>query len=285
MTEILLGKQIGSGATANVYECGHGKVCKLYEPNTGSAEYEYLKMKEAYDLGIPVPQPYELIEIDNRRGIIMEHISGHSLMEILMNHLAFCFEKRMPNHEIFISDVIQGQIKTVAATLADFHAHTCSLQETDKIALSNGCKYNTYLSKSEKEKVMDLIAKLPDGNSLIHGDPNPGNFIVQNGTIRVIDWNNCVSGNFMYDIAEYVLTMRYANVSIDLPEPAFRFITEYQNEFSKVFLTEYTKLTNRDLSALEQWTLPILVSKLNGNNPPKKQEKILADVKMLLNSL
>ena len=62
-------------------------------------------------------------------------------------------------------------------------------------------------------------------------------------------------------------------------------IAEYQNEFSKVFLTEYTKLTNRDLSALEQWTLPILVSKLNGNNPPQKQEKILADVKILLSSL
>ena len=119
----------------------------------------------------------------------------------------------------------------------------------------------------------------------IHGDPNPGNFIVQNGTIRVIDWNNCVRGNFMYDIAEYVLTMRYANVSIDLPEPAFRFITEYQNEFAKVFMKAYAQLTNRDLSSLEQWTLPILVSKLNANNPPKKQEKILADVKMLLRAI
>ena len=89
----------------------------------------------------------------------------------------------------------------------------------------------------------------------------------------------------MYDIAEYVLIMRYANVSIDLPEPVFQFITEYQNEVSKAFMTEYVRLTNRDLSTLEQWMLPILVSKLNANNPPKKQERILADVKALLSAL
>ena len=242
-------------------------------------------MNEAYDLGLPVPRPYELIEIGNRHGIIMEQICGLSLMQILMRHLAFCFENKMSNHEIFISDLLQGQIRTIAATLADFHSHTCNLQETDKIALSNGCKYNTLLSAIEKEKVLDLIVKLPDGNSLVHGDPNPGNFIVQNETVRVIDWNNCVRGNFMYDIAEYVLTMRYANVSIDLPEPAYAFITEYQDQFAKAFVAQYTQLTNRDLSALEQWTLPLLISKLNANNPPKKQEKILADVKALLRAL
>ena len=285
MTEILLGKQIGSGATANVYECGQGKVCKLYEPNADNAEFEYRKMKEAYDLGLPVPRPFELIEINNRHGIIMEQICGTSLMEILMKHLVFCFENRMTHHEIFISDVIQGMIRTVAATLADFHSHTCNLQETDKISLSTGCQYNTYLSNAEKEKVYDLIARLPDGDSLIHGDPNPGNFIVQNGSVRVIDWNDCVRGNYMYDIAEYVLIMRYATVSIDLPEPILHFITEYQAEFSKVFMTEYTRLTNRNLSTLEQWTLPLLVSKLNANNPPKKQERILADVKTLLRAL
>ena len=43
MEEIILGKLIGSGATANVYECGHGKVCKLYAPNAGDAKFETTK--------------------------------------------------------------------------------------------------------------------------------------------------------------------------------------------------------------------------------------------------
>ena len=278
MKQIHLGKLIGSGAGSDVYECGPGRVCKLYKPNAGNVDYEYNKMKEAYEIGLPVPRPYELVEINNRRGFVMEYIEGASFMETMMSCLKACFENGMTNQEIFNSEIIQSQIKTVAFTLADFHSQSCRLQETVKVSLSNSCKYNLYLSAQEKNKVQEFISKLPDGDSLCHGDPNPGNFIKQGGRIRVVDWNDSAKGNFMYDIAQYVLTMRYADVSLDWPGDALGFITEYQNEFSRVFIEEYTKITGKDLSNLKEWTIPVLVSKMGGNNPKKKQERILRDV-------
>lgn len=285
MKNIRLGKLIGSGAASDVYEYERDKVCKLYKPNAGNVDYEYSKMKEAYETGVPVPRPYEFVEINNRRGFIMERIEGISFMEIMMNYLKLCFEKGGTNKEIFDSEIIQSQIRTVAFTLAEFHSHTCRLQETAKMSLSNGCKYNLYLSAEEKEIVQDLISKLPDGDSLCHGDPNPGNFIQQGSSIRVIDWNNSVKGNFIYDIAEYVLTMRYADVSLDWPAYALGFISEYQNEFSRVFMDEYTKITDKDLSSVKEWMIPVLVSKMGGNNPKQKQEKLLCDIHKCLKTL
>lgn len=285
MGSIVLGKLLGSGAASDVYECGQGRVCKLYKPNVDNVKYEYNKMREAYEAGMNVPRPYALVEINGRHGYIMERIEGVSLMEMLLAHLKLCFEKGISNQEIFESDIIQSQIKTTAAILAKFHAHACRLHETSKMSLSNGCQYNTYLTAKEKAIVQDLIAELPDGDSLCHGDPNPGNFIKLGDNIRVIDWNNSVKGHFMHDIAEYVFTMHYADVSLDWPTYAFGFIQEYQDEFSRVFLDAYAKITENDLSELDAWKIPVLVSKMGGNNPNKKQERLLHDIRESLRKL
>lgn len=285
MVSIVLGKLIGSGAASDVYEYGSDKVCKLYKPNVGNVDYEYSKMQEAYEVGIGVPRPYGLVEFNGRRGYIMERIEGVSLMETMMVYLQLCFEKGVSNQEIFESEIVQNQIKTTASTLAQFHSRICKLQETSKISLSHGCQYNTYLSAKEKAIVQDLIAELPDGDSLCHGDPNPGNFIKLGDNIRVIDWNNSVKGHFMHDIAEYVLTMHYADVSLDWPTYAFGFIQEYQDEFSRVFLDVYAKITGNDLSGLDAWKIPVLVSKMGGNNPNKKQERLLHDIRESLRNL
>lgn len=285
MTERTLGKRIGSGAASDVYEYGQGRVCKLYKPNAGNADYEYHKMKEAYEAGMPVPRPYEMVEIDGRRGFVMERVEGVSFLESMMNHLKFCHEKGMANKEIFDSELIQSQIRETASVLAELHSHPCGLRETDKLSLSNSCRYNAYLSPEEKEAVQEIISQLPEGDSMCHGDPNPGNLIRQDSGIRMIDWNNSIKGCFLYDIAEYVLTMRYADVSLDWPVYAFAFIREFQNEFSAVFMREYEKITRKDLSSLDAWTLPILVAKMAGNNPAQKQERLLRDIRHCLREL
>ncbi len=285
MAKDTLGTLIGSGAGSEVYEYGKDRVCKLYRQGAGHVEYEFHKMQEAYKLGIPVPRPYMLVEIDGRRGFVMERIYGASLMDIMLDFLMQCGEKGIPYQDIFDSDVIQFQIKTTALILSQLHAQKCGLKETAKLSLYNGCLGNSYLTEDEKRIVQQLIDQLPDGESLCHGDPHPGNFIRQGNTIRMIDWNNSVKGHFLYDIAQYVLTMRYAALSLDWPDYADTFIREYQNEFSRVFLDEYQKIAHVELLEWEQWTIPVLVSTMGGNQPQRKHRRLLMDIRRGLAAL
>ena len=72
---------------------------------------------------------------------------------------------------------------------------------------------------------------------------------------------------------------------MDWPTYAFGFIQEYQDEFSRVFLDVYAKITGNDLSGLDAWKIPVLVSKMGGNNPNKKQERLLHDSRESLRNL
>lgn len=279
-----LGKVIGSGAVSDVYEYGPGKVCKLYKTNPDSVEYEYHKMRQAYDAGIPVPRPYGLVRINHRRGFLMERVEGISFLESLISYLDSCFEQRIPHNQIFSSDFVQSQLRSSALTLAQIHSYPCPFQETAKMFLIRACSHSLYLSDQEKAMVQERISNLPDGDSLCHGDPNPGNFLQQGACIRLIDWNNSVKGNFLYDLAEYVVTMRYADVSLNWSEETSAFLQNYQNEFSRVFLENYATITGRNFSGIEDWIIPVLVSKLSDNNPPQKQEKLLYDLRQYLNT-
>lgn len=44
---------------------------------------EYLNSQVAWNSGLPVPQPFELIYVDGRPGIVFERIYGNTLMEHL----------------------------------------------------------------------------------------------------------------------------------------------------------------------------------------------------------
>ena len=277
-----LGKLLGSGSGSDVYEYGDDKVCKLYKNSIGSIDYEYRKTIDAYNNGLPAPRIYEIIEYDGRNGIIMDRINGTPYIKILFNHIAESHKKGMSDSEIFNAPVNLEIIYSTAKVLNTLHQTKCNLSESAAESLKTSCKYNRYITQEEKEIVNTLIDNLPVGDSVCHGDPNPGNIIMQNNQIFLIDWNNCVKGSPLYDLTEYMLMMKYSDTDIDsfeVPECIMDFIREYKEEYARVFLDYYVKLTDIDLSGMDMWVIPLLVSKMGGNNSPQKQETLLRDIR------
>ena len=62
---------VGVGNTAEVFDYGDGKVCKLFYQGypKEAVEREYRNAKEVERLGLPVPKVFELVESEGRTGI------------------------------------------------------------------------------------------------------------------------------------------------------------------------------------------------------------------------
>lgn len=282
-----LGKLLGSGAGSDVYEYGSDKVCKLYIDKYGidMVNWEYKKTIDAYKNGLPAPKVYEIIEHNGRFGLVMERIQGKTFNEVLFIHVKECLEKGMSPHDIFYSQIFIGQIKDTAKILYKLHQKKCDLMDTAKNSLTWSCKNNNYLNQDEKTIILKIIENLPDGNVACHGDPNPNNLIYHNDKIFVIDWVNCVKGDPLYDITEYKLMTEYSDDPTDLPNDLINFFLEHKNEIVQIFLDEYVRLSNIDLSGIKYWIIPMLVSKMGGNNSEGKQKRLLDGIRKGLRAL
>ncbi len=78
-----IGKLIGKGATAEVFDYEKCKVIKLYNAGESfnSLKWEYDKMKDAYKNQVPCPEVFEIVELDGRVGYIMEKYCGMTIKE------------------------------------------------------------------------------------------------------------------------------------------------------------------------------------------------------------
>jgi hypothetical protein len=79
---------VGVGNTAEVFDFGDGKVCKLFRKGypKESVEREFRNAKEVQRLGLPVPKVFELVETEGRTGIVYEKIDGKSMLECIVEN-------------------------------------------------------------------------------------------------------------------------------------------------------------------------------------------------------
>ncbi len=68
------------------------------------------------------------------------------------------------------------------------------------------------VTKEERLKALHLAEQLEDGTTLCHGDFHPGNLMLSQDGISVIDFMNICRGNRLYDIARTVYLIEYTPV-------------------------------------------------------------------------
>lgn len=215
-------KVIGVGNTATVYEWQDNKVLKLFVEGypQESVKKEFLNSSVINNMQFNKPKSYEIINYNGRYGIVYDKVKGISLLE-----------------QVFKT----GDIKSCAKYMADLH----KLILTNKINnskilcykefLNNNIKHST-LKPQEKENVMQLIAELPSGNSLCHGDFHPGNILINDARAIVIDFMNICYGHYLYDVARTVFLVQYTPVPVYV-ENKEQFI-KIQNELPDLYLAK-----------------------------------------------
>lgn len=189
-------KVLGIGNTAEVYEYGVEKVCKLFKEGYPKkyVKLEFQNAQVLNKLGLSVPKVYEIIEMNNRTEIIYEKINGKSLMNVI-------FEGK--NTEMLFGIFIELQKKIL-------HENCLEL-----------LSYKDFLIGSLKGKscenhvLEEKILALPEGNCICHGDFHPGNIILtQSNTAVIIDFMNVCRGRWEYDVARTYFLIKEFSKSV-----------------------------------------------------------------------
>lgn len=84
-----VGKRIGQGYTAEVYEYGADKILKLYRQGMPDAacQREFEATKNIGRSFAASPKAFEMLRIDGRMGAVYEKIAGATMLNVMLRRI------------------------------------------------------------------------------------------------------------------------------------------------------------------------------------------------------
>lgn len=255
------GPCLGRGRTAEIFAWGAREVLKLFRPDAPAfaiqRELEIARVVAA--AGLPVPGVSGLVRLDDRQGIVYERIFGPSMLETLL---------REPWK-------LGAMARIMAELQAAIHRLTLPglpLQRERRLDLSRRIHSTTRLSPKAGQAVQRVLAGLPDGRAVCHGDFHPDNILMAAGGPVIIDWANAVLGNPLADAARTVILLRYGTVPPGLP--GRRLLHTLRRYLCRQYLRQYLKLRSADLREIQAWLAPVAAARLMDEGIPGERSRL-----------
>ena len=269
-----LGNKIGEGGCAEVFEWEDGsKIIKLAKPNTipAALQAELHHCRTAWSCGLPVPRPYDLVDVGGRSGAVFERIYGEPIMKRFVERAVE--QSRLQQPMDIMDDYIDAKI--TAQLFHQIHSHSVANMPSQRENIRNDINRAQYLTEAEKAAVIAELDDLPIKQQLCHGDPNPGNILVRDNDAVIIDWNNASTGNPEADLAEYVIMIRYAILPPHLPNEASVLLEATRETCINLFMEEYERLSGICYADVEPWILPMAARKLVADGISEEEKYLL----------
>lgn len=263
-----LGKRIGQGYTAEVFEWGSDKIIKVFRPHTGDLmEYEWRISRQVAGLGLPVPAVYGIEEAEGKRGIVYERVAGPTLTQVIAA-------------KPWRITQAAGQL---AALHAEMHRREAPGLPKQKEVLERRIRETSLLSEETKARVIERLNRLPGEVRLCHGDLHPENMMMTAQGPVIIDWMTAMSGHPDGDAARTRLVLDYASLPPGMPKPVKLLFTALRRQLCRTYLKEYIRLTGSTMESIEAWLLPLAAARLVESITEEERGKLLKLVNRQLN--
>ena len=186
-------EKIAEGFTAEVFALDADCVLKLYKPRFAAVrDTECRKLRLLSEVFDFVPRAFDLVERDGRLGYTMSRVAGATLGS---------------------GDVVRAPDE-VASRLHDLarrfrNAAVASQFEPIRPLIARRIAARAPRLGPIADRALRLLADLPVGYDLCHGDFHPGNVLVSPSGDFVIDWNGAGPEDGNADVAKSLLLMRF----------------------------------------------------------------------------
>ncbi|MFN2235837.1 MAG: phosphotransferase family protein [Anaerolineales bacterium] len=258
MMEITLTKPIAEGRTAEIYEWQDNTILKLYHAWCPSnwVEYESKVAHAVVEAGIPTPVAGEIVEVNGRRGLIFERVSGISMLQD-MNARPWNLYKH-------------------ARTMAELQFKINQLSFTGFMSYKDGLAHEIrkapHLDDHTREQVLHILSSLQDGDRVCHGDFHPGNIMLTDKGAIVIDWITVRLGNPMTDFARtsMILTVGPKGAGDQINPIMMGFI----KAFHKIYTRHYLHLMPDKHNERHKWLTVNAAARLSEQIEPERSDLI-----------
>jgi len=149
---------------------------------------EYDHAEKAFALGIPTPEPKDLVKVpDGRMGIIFQRIQGKKSFARAVG------EDPSRTEELAIR---------FAALCKALHSTRVNKEElpSTKEYYVDLIKTDPFLTSAQKDKVLRFIADIPEADTALHGDLHFGNAIFRGEESWLIDIGELGYGYPLWDL-------------------------------------------------------------------------------------
>lgn len=243
MNTISLDKPFAHGRTADIYSWDETHILKLFHNSFGldHIEYEMKTARAVHASGIKTPNVPKLIQVNGRNGLIYERANGVPMLTLLQRKpwMVFTYSRLL------------------ARLHAEMHEHILNAdiyRQHDK--LRDRIHRVDSLSASLKDSLLHLLASLPAGDRVCHGDFHPANILISDSEATVIDWVDVTRGNPLADVARTtVIFLGSANSS----QSANVLMKLYTKLSHTIYLREYFRLRPHGLDEYHRW-IPIMAA-------------------------
>ncbi len=201
------------------------------------------------EYGIPVPAIRDVIWEDGRQGIVMEHIKGSTITNIL---------RRFPHK-------VKNYAQMFARLQADLHKVPVSGFKSQRKHMESAIR-NTKgrLGQDATQTILDVFKGLSDGDRICHNDLHQENIIFAEKGPVILDWQEALRGNPLADVVHALLVQEHP-----VPAPIFKSSSyyfqlhnKYRKLFAKLYLQEYINITQTTQDEIHAWTLPVAATRL-----------------------
>ena len=183
--------QTGEGGTSLTYtHKTRPALAKLF--NQGSeaeqAEEEFVTARAVFDMGIPTPEPLQLISDGKRRGVEYELISNKRSLTRIISQEPERLEEISLTFARMVRELHERKVDTLRFTSVKERLRRFYQEKGDRV------------TEEYKERALNFIDKSPEADTCLHGDLHIGNVITDGQRNMWIDL-----GQFSYGEPEWDL--------------------------------------------------------------------------------
>ena len=224
---------VGQGGNGTVYRLDEDKIVKLY--NSGGralVDQEQRFARTAFVSGIPTVIPYDVVRCGERYGVVFELLRSDTLGHAISREPA-----RMPE--------LVDQYVALAKELHSTSVEKGALPDVRVLMRERVSRLDRWCSAEEIAELMSIVDAIPECDTVIHGDLHPGNIMIQDGELLLIDLAEVTVGPRAFDLASIFRDMiAGARTDEKMTEMTIGMPVAMVEQTAQLFFMKYTGITD-----------------------------------------